>query len=109
MTLLLFSSFALVIVAYLMQSVTQPELTDQYWSLIAIALVVMYVSWALSRNRISFALGSAIAFTGWWFLAYLTLGLLPALSFGSTVAFFIVATGVFYAILKYARLLARAR
>lgn len=109
MTLLLIASFALVIVAYLSHAAVQPALTTSYWVLIAFALIVVYVSWALSRTRISFALGSAIAFTGWWFLAYLTLGLVPALSFGATVAFFVVATGIFYAILEYARFLARPK
>lgn len=106
MTLLLLASLALVVVEYLMHAVTQPAMTPSYWALVIFALIVVYVSWALSRKRISFALGSAIAFTGWWFLAYLTLGWLPPLAFGTTVAFFIVATAVFYAILQYARMLA---
>ena len=107
MTLLLLASFALVVVAYLSRAAVQPALTSGYWALTIFALLVVYVTWALSRKRISFALGSAIAFTGWWFLAYLTLGLLPGISFGSSVAYFAVATAVFYAILQYARMLAR--
>jgi len=109
MTLLLVSSLALVIVAYLSHAALQPALTTGYWTLIVLAVLVIYVSWALSRGRISFALGSAIAFTGWWFLAYLTLGLVPELSFGATVAFFVVATAVFYGILQYARFLAGSK
>ena len=106
MTLLLLASLALIIVEYLAHAAVQPGLTPGYWMLMAFAALVVYVSWALSRGRISFALGSAIAFTGWWFLAYLTLGLLPPLSFGATVGFFVVATAIFYAILQYARMLA---
>jgi len=109
MTLLLISSLALVVAAYLSRAALQPALTSGYWTLIVLAVLVIYVSWALSRGRISFALGSAIAFTGWWFLAYLTLGLVPPLSFGATVAFFVVATAVFYAILQYARMLAGSK
>ena len=109
MTLLLLASFGLVTIAYLLRAETQPALTPGYWTLIAAALVVIYVSWALSRKKISFALGSAIAFTGWWFLAYLTIGWLPGLSFGATVAFLLVATGIFYAILQYARMLAHKK
>lgn len=106
MTLLLISSFALVVVAFLSRASLQPVLTSSYWTLIVLALLVVYISWALSRKRISFALGSAIAFTAWWFLAYLTLGWMPTLSFGATITFFIVATAIFYAILGYARSLA---
>jgi hypothetical protein len=109
MSLLLIASFALVIIAFLSKSAVQPILTSSYWTLIALALLVVYVSWALSRNRISFALGSAIAFSGWWFLAYLTIGLMPALSFAATIAFFIVATAIFYAILQYTRMLAHPK
>lgn len=106
MTLLLIASLALVIVAYFLHTTPQPALTTGYWTLTIIALLIIYVSWALSRQRISFALGSAIAFTAWWFLAYLTLGLVPPLSFGALAAFFVVATVVFYAMLQYARMLA---
>jgi FtsH-binding integral membrane protein len=109
MTLLLLSSFALVVVAYLSHATLQPAQTPSYWSLMLFALLVTYVSWALSRKRISFAFGSAIAFTGWWFLAYLTLGWIPPLSFGATVAFFVVATAVFYGMLQYVRMLAKPR
>lgn len=109
MTLLLLASLALVVAAYLSHFAIQPALTSTYWTLIVFALLIVYVSWALSRGRISFGLGSALAFTAWWFLAYLTLGWLPPLSFGATLAFFVVATGVFYAILSYARMLAKPR
>ena len=106
MTLLLAASFGLVITAYLNAVAVQPALTASYWTLVALALLITAVSWALSRHRIAFPLGSAAVFTGWWFLVYLTIGLLPQLSFGAAVAFFVVATGVFYGILQYLRFLA---
>jgi len=106
MTLLLLASLALVVVSYVARAALQPAQTPSYWSLTTLALIIMYVSWALSRKRISFAFGSALAFTGWWFLAYLTLGWIPSLSFGATVAFFVVATAIFYGMLKYVRMLA---
>ena len=106
MTLLLLSSFALVVVAYLLRVQTQPALTPSFWSLMVVALLVIYVSWALSRRRISFTLGSALVFTAWWFLAYLTIGWMPQLPFMATLAFGVVATSIFYGILQYARMLA---
>lgn len=105
MTLLLLASLALVVGAFVLHDALAPALSASYWLLIVLSLLVIYVSWALSRRRISFALGSAIAFTGWWFLAYLALGLFPGLSFGASVALYVVATGIFYGILRYVRFL----
>lgn len=109
MTLLLFASLALVFAAYALKAAEQPAVSAGYWILITLALIVTTVSWALSRGRISFALGSAAVFTGWWSLAFLTLGQVPPLTFGAAAAFFIVATAIFYALLQYARLLASPR
>ncbi len=105
MTLLLLASLGLVIVAYILQATTQPALTSVYWTLIMLSFLIIGISWALSRRRVSFALGSAIIFTSWWFLSYLTLGWLPQLSFGSAVALLVVATMVTYGLFHYIRLL----
>jgi hypothetical protein len=103
---LLISSLALVVVAYVQRMGEQPALSANYWTLIALALLVTTISWALSRKRVSFALGSAAAFAGWWFLVFLALDQIPPLSFGSAFIFFVLATGIFYAFLGYARILA---
>ena len=73
--------------------------------LIALACLIIGVSWALSRRHLSFAVGSVIAFTAWWFLVYLTFGQLPTTSFGATVASFIVVTAIFSTVLQGSRLL----
>ncbi len=109
MTLLLVASYMLVVAAYLARTPAQPALTPEYWTLMFLAGVTVYVSWALSRKHVSFALGSAILFTTWWFLAYLTTGWMSPLSFGAANAFFIVATAIFYVILQYARMLAHPK
>ena len=106
MTIMLLDSLGLVIVAYVLHDTLQPALTPAYWTLIVLALIVIGISWALSRHRIQFAFGSAVIFTSWWFLAYLTLGWLAPLSFGSAVALLVVATVVIYALLHYIRMLA---
>lgn len=106
MSLLLLASFALVVVAYVEHAAQQPALAANYWILIALAFIVILFSWALSRRHISFALGSAVAFTGWWFLVFLTLGQIPPLTFGATIAFFVVAAAIFYFFLQFARHLA---
>lgn len=106
MTLLLLSSFALVVTDYVLRVSFQPALSPSYWTSILLALLIIGVSWTLSRHRISFALGSAIIFAAWWFLAFLTIGQIPVLSFGAAVALFVLATAIFYAILQYGRFLA---
>lgn len=107
MTLLLLSSLGLVVFAYAMQSMPQPALTPTYWTLIMLSILIIGISLALSRKKISFAFGSAIIFTAWWFLSYLTLGLLPVNSFSSVVALLVIATAVTYALFYYIRMLAR--
>lgn len=106
MTLVLLASLGLVIAAYTSNAPLQPALTPSYWTFLTLALLIIGVSWALSRRRVPFTLGSAVAFTAWWFLVYLTLGLLSPLSFGSAVASLVVATAVIWALLHYIRTLA---
>jgi hypothetical protein len=106
MTLSLLASFVLIVISYALHEAPQPALTTSYWIFIAFTLLIIGISWALSRRHISFALGSAAALTAWWLLAYLTLGQLPALSFASAIALYVVLTAVIYAVLYYVRLLA---
>ena len=100
----LLSSLGLVILAYADRAQLQPALTTSYWVLVGLAALVIVLSWALARKRVPFLLGSAAAFTAWWFLAYLTLGLLPVSSFGSAVALYVIAVAVLYAVISYARM-----
>ncbi|TSC64876.1 MAG: hypothetical protein G01um101491_122 [Parcubacteria group bacterium Gr01-1014_91] len=108
LTLHLLASLGLVIVAYVEHNTLQPALTASYWTLIALALIIITVSWALYKKHIAFKLGSASVFTAWWFLVFLSFGFLP-LTFGAAVMSFVVATAIFYALLYYARLLASPR
>ena len=105
MTLLLLSSFALVIVDYELRLPLQPALSPSYWISITLALLIIIVAWALSRRFITFALGSAVVFTSWWFLVFLTVGQLPVLSFGAAISSLVVVTAIFYALLEYTRFL----
>jgi hypothetical protein len=103
MLLLLVSSIALVLIAFIIESPFQPATTASYWSLMTLAFAVIWASWALSRRRAAFWLGSAIVFTGWWVLALLALGRLPLLSYGATLAFFVVACAIIAGVLAYIR------
>ncbi|MEK7604500.1 MAG: hypothetical protein AAB442_01765 [Patescibacteria group bacterium] len=103
MTLILLASLGLVILAYVSDPGVQPGFSQSYWTLMLLSLLIVWVSWALSRKRVSFAYGSAIAFSAWWFLAYATLGWLPLLSFGAVLASFVVVTGIFFVLLQLLR------
>lgn len=105
MLLLLLASLGLVIADYSLHASLQSALSPSYWISVLLAFLIIGVSWALSKRRISFAFGSAIVFTAWWFLAFLILGQLPTLSFGAATALFVVATAIFYALLQYGRFL----
>lgn len=104
MLVLLLSSFGLIILSYLRHTPLQPALQSSYWALIVLSLLIIIVSWALSRKHLSFPFGSAVIFSGWWFLLYLAMGQLPGLSFGAAVGFFAVVTALFYAILSGVRM-----
>lgn len=103
MTALLVASFGISIIAYMGGAALQPALSTTYWMLIALVVTILAVSSALARGKLGFALGSAIVLTAWWFLSYLTLGYLPAMTFGAALALFVVASGVLYAVIFYAR------
>jgi hypothetical protein len=103
MLLLLASSIALVLIAFIEVSPYQLAYLASYWSMMTLALAVIWASWALSRRRIAFWLGSAIAFTGWWMMALLSLGRLPLLTYGATMALAVVACAIVAGILAYIR------
>ncbi|MBU6321389.1 MAG: hypothetical protein KGI78_01015 [Patescibacteria group bacterium] len=104
MTLVVAASLGLVLVSYATGAPVQPAETSSYWSFIALVLLVTLATWAISRERLSFSFGSAAVFTGWWFLAYLALGRLPAFSVGAAAALYAVATIVFWGLLHYLRM-----
>ena len=103
MMLLLISSIALVLAAFINSDPLQPALTSSSWILMTLALVVIWASWALSKRRLPFWLGSAIIFTGWWMIALLAFGRFPNIGYGPTILFTIVAGGIIAAVLAYAR------
>lgn len=100
--LLLLSSLGLVIAAYIAHA-AQPALSPAYWVQLTLVFIIIVISWSISRHRTPFVHLSAIAFTAWWFLLYLTLGKLPPLSFGAFVSYFVIATGILYLILAGVR------
>lgn len=105
MTLVLLSMLGMVLSAYITAAQVQPGVTTNYWILAAFTLIILGISWGLAHKKISHPLGSALIFSAWWFLAYLTGGWLPSLTFGAAIAFYVVVATVHYMLLKHARLL----
>lgn len=109
MTTVLLSSFGLVVAAYINEASPQPGLTASYWLLMIFAFIIIGASWAMARRTIAFTRGSLIAFTAWWFLAYLTLGGLPIASIQAGFAAFVVALALFAIVLYASRVVGAPR
>ncbi len=101
MTTVLLSSFGLVVAAYVNEATPQPGMTASYWLLMIFAFIIIGATWGMARKTVAFTRGSMIAFAAWWFLAYLTLGMLPIASLQAGFAAFIAAL-VLFAIVLYA-------
>jgi hypothetical protein len=99
MTILLVSSFGLIITAYVSENTLEPLLSPSFATLAALALVILISSWALSKRQAAFLVSSATAFTAWWFLVYLTFGQLPTASYTVTALFFAITVIVFAAVM----------
>lgn len=104
-SLLLVASLGLMVLSYIAHVTFQPAMTSSYWMFIVLALLIISIFWALLRRRIPFVLGSAATLAAWWLLVYLAIGKLHALPVSVAVSFFVVATALFYAILRSARFL----
>ncbi|MBI3572555.1 hypothetical protein HY091_03455 [Candidatus Kaiserbacteria bacterium] len=109
MMLLLLASLGLVVLAFSAHAPLQPAEQSAYWIEMLLALLIIFLSYALSRRKVSFALGSASIFSAWWFLALLAFGQLPSLTLGAAIALYLIATGILYGLLWYARMLAMPR
>ena len=99
MTLILISSLALVVIAYVGHTALQPASTAGYWVFMMLAFLIIGITWALSCRQVSFEIGSAVALSAWWLLAFITFGWLSA-SFGSAVALYVVLTVIVYALIR---------
>ncbi|MFA7302200.1 MAG: hypothetical protein WC030_00430 [Candidatus Paceibacterota bacterium] len=109
MSLLLLSSLGLVVSAFATDSALQPAFTESYWTLVVLALLVILVSWVMSRRYLSLAIGSAISFTAWWFLLYLTTGQLATGTVGTTATFFAIAAVLVFILLQTGRRISLSR
>ncbi len=103
MIVLLLSTVGMAVVDFLIGSATQPAVTAPYWVEVTIVLVVIASSWGLMRRRLPHWLGFAAIFTGWWYLALLTLGQVPPASYGASLAVYVIGTAIIAGLLSYFR------
>lgn len=103
MGMMLISSLALVVISYHSGAALQPALTGSYWLFMVLALGVVYIAKRMSEGRMAHLTGTAVLFATWWFLAYLSFGLVPALPFGALVALYLFASVVLFGVLQYVR------
>ncbi len=106
MLVLLVASIGLVLVEYVSGAPAQPAFTLAYWVEMILVLLIIFFSWALSRKKVPFALGSGAAFAAWWVIALMVYGQLGFTSLGSALAVYVVSTAVIAAVLAYLRMLA---
>ena len=107
MLIYLIGSVGMVIMSFAYLTPLQPALTHTYWIQAGLVFAILFFAWALSRKLVSFTVGSAGVFAGWWFITFLVFEKLPAITFGAAVGIYLVATAVVAAFLYYVRTLLR--
>ena len=69
LVLVMLVDIVLGFVLYAVPGAPALSLTAPYWFEMVLVLVLIATSWLRFHGRIPFWAGSAIAFTGWWYLA----------------------------------------
>ncbi len=107
LTLVLLTDILLGFAIFLFPHAPELVLSTPYWFEMFIILALIIASWLRFHGRIPFWAGSAVAFTGWWYLVGMNLGYIPVESFFAAVIGFIVSIAVISGVFGYARLLAQ--
>ncbi len=108
LTLVLLIDILLGFVVFMSPQILSLASSVPYWFEMFIILSLITASWLRFHGRIPFWAGSAVAFTGWWYLFGMNLGYIPVESFGAAVIGFIVSIAVISGVFGYARFLARS-
>lgn len=107
LTLVLLTDILLGFAVFLFPHAPEIGLSAPYWFEMFIILSLIIASWLRFHGRIPFWAGSAVAFTGWWYLAGMALGYIPVESFGAAVIGLVVSVAVISGVFSYARFLAK--
>lgn len=105
--LILVSGIALGILEYAYVGAENHVLAAPWWFINTLAFVIIFAGWGMAREKISWALGSALAFSGWWMVFMLDAWQItsPETSFSymALVFTYVVFAAVTAAVLSYAR------
>ncbi len=107
MSLVLLSSLGLLVTDYLLGGGRSAVLTPSYGALFGIIVLIFAISWTMSKRPKTFAWGSLVTFSAWWFMVYLTLGALPIDSLVAAAGIFLGTLLLLSVILHSARSFAR--
>lgn len=109
LVLVLLTDVAAGIALYILPTSISLALTATYWFEMLVILVLILVSWMRFHGRVPFWVGSAIAFTGWWYLVGISLGYVPVTNFMAASIGFIVSALIIAGIFSYARVVAHGQ
>ncbi len=109
MTTVLLSGIALIVVQYLLPNSPEAVLYAPLWMQNTLILIITAVGWMLSRDLVSWWVGSSMVFAGWWMI--LVLDAFQTFSFPYLLLLSAYAVAIFVsaAFWGYARVLARDR
>jgi hypothetical protein len=105
MTLVLVSSFGLIVLEYLIPNAPQDVLAAPFWTLQTLTLLVLLFGSMLSRKRGAWWFASAAVLTAWWIMLLIDLGFLNQFSYFMYLFTYIAATLIVAALLGYLRIL----
>ena len=105
--LILLSGVVLGVLEYAYAGAQNHILGAPWWFINTLAFVIIFAGWGMMREKVSWWLGSALAFSGWWMVLMLDAWQIttPEASFSylSLVFAYIVFAAVTAAVLSYAR------
>ena len=108
MSVVLLSSLGLVLVGYVNQGAGF-VLAPSYLAFVGLVVLIVTLSWVMSKRPRTFVWASLLTFTGWWYMVYLTMGALPVTSLAAAVSMYLVVLALLSSILHGARSFAKRR
>lgn len=105
MSVLLITGFALIMCGFMFPEYNSPVLEASFWVTQTLILLVLIVGWMLARSIIVWWVGSALVFTAWWMILFLTVWELLPPSYFSLIFTYILLSFVVAGVLSYIRMI----
>lgn len=111
--LTLISGITLGILEYAYSGAENHVLSAPWWFVNTLAFVIIFAGWGMAREKISWWLGSSLAFSGWWMVLMLDAWQITApeasFSYMALIFAYVVFTAVTALALSYARFFMNSR